>query len=132
MKPNKSRIKLWIKALRSGKFRRATGKLRGRGNRRCCLGVGCDVFAKATGRGRWQNEKSHAPFVVGNESSSSVLPVPVYLWFGLSDSNPYIYDEPSSGLVSDAARCNDDLRFSIKKIAASIQRKFITPNRKAK
>lgn len=43
MKPPKSEIRKWIKALRSGEYRQARGRLQTeRGY--CCLGVACKVF----------------------------------------------------------------------------------------
>lgn len=103
MKPNKSRIRLWIKALRSGKFKRTAGRLRGNGNRRCCLGVACDVFAKATGRGRWAAEVAGAGFAVGYDYSSSAMPGAVRCWFGLTDSNPDIYEAVSGCMMPPTA-----------------------------
>lgn len=38
----KSIMKRWVKALRSGKYKKGTGQLRS-GNRFCCLGVLCEL-----------------------------------------------------------------------------------------
>lgn len=40
---NKSDIRKWVKALRSGKYSKTTGVLQD-SKGYCCLGVGCDVF----------------------------------------------------------------------------------------
>lgn len=41
----------WIRALRSGKYRQGDGQLRN-DDKFCCLGVLCDIHAKATGE-KW-------------------------------------------------------------------------------
>ena len=48
----KSIVKRWVKALRSGKYKQAESTLRDLSNRMCCLGVLCDVTKKETG-GDW-------------------------------------------------------------------------------
>jgi len=45
--------KLWVAALRSGKWEKHTGSLRGSSNSRCCLGVLCEVYMEDTGKGAW-------------------------------------------------------------------------------
>lgn len=45
---NKEAIKLWVKALRSGRYRQATDTLRyvdsSKNMRYCCLGVACNLY----------------------------------------------------------------------------------------
>ena len=48
MTPNKANIKLWVDALRSGKYQQARGALK-TGDAYCCLGVACDI----SGLGTW-------------------------------------------------------------------------------
>lgn len=45
--------KLWIKALRSGKYKQGKGYLRTNKNEFCCLGVLCDLAAKDGGE-QWE------------------------------------------------------------------------------
>lgn len=40
---NKTLVRKWIEALRSGRYSQGIGKLRD-GDRFCCLGVACDIF----------------------------------------------------------------------------------------
>ena len=42
-KVQKQRIKRFVKALRSGKYKQTTGKLQN-ANSYCCLGVACDLY----------------------------------------------------------------------------------------
>lgn len=39
------RVRKWIRALRSGKYKQAEGVLRNNHNAFCCLGVACDISA---------------------------------------------------------------------------------------
>ena len=43
----------WIAALRSNKYVQGRGYLKDANSEYCCFGVGCDVFHKETGNGRW-------------------------------------------------------------------------------
>jgi hypothetical protein len=38
--------KKWVEALRSGKYKRATHRLRANEDSFCCLGVLCDLYAE--------------------------------------------------------------------------------------
>ena len=86
--------KLWIKALRSGKFKQAKGKLRAKtedGYAYCCLGVLEQVRCEAEGK--------RFPTRLREE----VLTKPTMEWAGLDDSNPNL---PSGDYA--AAALNDD------------------------
>ncbi len=77
----------WVKALRSGKYKKTTGALRKNLGKDkvgyCCLGVLCDLYAKEVG-GTWN---STSDFVVSKkEISISVLPQSVRDWAGLKSS----------------------------------------------
>jgi hypothetical protein len=68
--------KLWVEALRSGKYEQAAQALR-RGQGFCCLGVACDI----SGVGEW----SGAAYVVDTfDASASILPRAVRDWLGLA------------------------------------------------
>ena len=59
--------KLWLDALRSGKYPQTQGYLRSskrddRPEGFCCLGVLCDLFQKDTGKGRWQSKDSEEQY----------------------------------------------------------------------
>lgn len=101
---NKRIKKLWIKALRSGKYKQAHHTLRDGSNDRCCLGVLCDVFKADAKRGRWIRNKDSKDwyFTVDGIEDSGVLPEPVWLWAKLPDDNP------SLGTINTAASLNDE------------------------
>lgn len=84
---NKRIKKLWIKALRGGKYKQARGFLRRNGDaeRFCCLGVLCDLYRKEEG-GAWSDHV----FEANGLYSSSVLPEPVHVWADLDDENPLL------------------------------------------
>ncbi|MDP2660221.1 MAG: hypothetical protein Q8R28_05790 [Dehalococcoidia bacterium] len=72
---HRRRIRRWIAALRSGKYKQGMFGMRNRegGNEYCCLGVACDI----SGLGRW----THTGVVY--LGSSSVWPSEVSAWYGL-------------------------------------------------
>jgi hypothetical protein len=55
--------KLWLAALRSGKYKQGKGALRrpnqDGGKEYCCLGVLCDVHRKVVGGSRWNNRDEY-------------------------------------------------------------------------
>ena len=119
----------WVAALRSGDYKRGQAALHELvgGNRDkplfCCLGVACDLFAKANPtEGRWSGNE----FFANHESSRSSLPRPVADWLGMRREpgftylhNGYARYGPSSGqnLVHD----NDKLRDTFATIADTIE-----------
>lgn len=100
---NKRVKKLWIAALRSGKIKQAKAQLRN-DDRRCCLGVLCDVFKRATGKGRWKHNGRVWTFIVGDEQDSFVLPEPVRAWAGLPDANPNISTRVVASSANDSGK----------------------------
>jgi hypothetical protein len=72
--------KLWLAALRSGKYKQGRRALRDK-NKFCCLGVLCDVHSKAKGM-EWDGEE-----YLG---SASTLPAQVFKWAGLAGPNPMV------------------------------------------
>lgn len=104
------KIKLaWIRALRSGKYRRGEGMLREntpRGPKFCCLGVLCDLYAKAT-KTPWDSDQS----ILG---CGAFLPQKVADWAGVEDRSVVIAG-------SSAAHLNDSGR-SFKGIATLIEK----------
>ena len=65
--------KKWVAALRSGKFKKATGQLRKGEDRFCCLGVACEVAKKAG-------------VISGYDPTAGGLPDEVQQWLGLRDT----------------------------------------------
>jgi hypothetical protein len=98
---NKRIKKLWIKALRSGKYEQQQSALRvvedGDVLGYCCLGVLCEVYRRSTGHGKW----AHSTFSVGGAESMSQLPDPVCEWAGIEERNPKL------GRIKTAITLND-------------------------
>lgn len=97
---------LLIAQLRSGNYVQGTGRLKTNDGGFCCLGVACDIYAKATGLGLWDIHGSSRHMFVTNEyagknteildekdengdvirvKSGSVLIKDVQDWFGFKD-----------------------------------------------
>ena len=78
-------VKLWVEALRSGKYTQGMGLLRSRNDEYCCLGVACELYAER-----------HPELVIAapREDSdyytyggrSDMLPHAVVVWLGLRDA----------------------------------------------
>lgn len=100
--------KLWIKALRGGKYKQGGGGLRPSTDTFCCLGVLCDV-QRREGKGRWQKEGGDGEFMfTGNgktfegEPATGILPLGTCEWAGLPDNG-----DPKLGTENSAANLND-------------------------
>jgi hypothetical protein len=79
MTPNKENIKLWVLALRSGKYTQGIGQLK-YNNTFCCLGVVCDIYDPS----KWREDYYfNDPFY---------LPLSVQSWLGIEidDTTPLI------------------------------------------
>lgn len=90
----KTKIKrMWVAALRSGRYVQVKGSLKRKyaaGNERhCCLGVLCELHAKATKatKASWtvSVDKGHMLYL----GSRGVLPQRVVEWAGLTEPSPY-------------------------------------------
>lgn len=75
----KEHRRLWVAALRSGKYEQGRGVLRTANNQFCCLGVACDI----SGVGHWSDERE---YYAGDDAKYAVLPRPVMAWLGLRDT----------------------------------------------
>ena len=124
-KLHKSRIALWVKALRSRKYQQGRGWLHPTEKTYCCLGVACEVYRKETGRGEWVGEDEHqgAAFTQGKQKGSvQVLPDFVGKWFGLPNGSTEVGDE-------DLVALNDFHEWSFKRIATAIEKEFLKPTK---
>jgi hypothetical protein len=93
--------KLWVEALRSGKYKQGKYHLH-TGDKYCCLGVLCDI--------------SPFPLVTGEKLPS----IEVLEWSGLPDSNPDVWIK--NDLVP-IARVNDCVKgYGFKRIADLIEK----------
>jgi hypothetical protein len=79
--------KLWVEALRSGKYEQTQARLK-RGDGFCCLGVACDI----SGLGSFEPDEMGngvSRYVTDGDVSNNVLPTPVKQWLGLSNDEGY-------------------------------------------
>lgn len=112
-------VKLWLKALRSGKFDKGVGRLEESPGKYCCLGVACIVFEKETGRSfsRLLDKRLFGSALEGEMAD-------VRTWLGLRTPGGSVCH--GIGLIN----LNDDHKLSFKKIADVIESKpeglFIT------
>lgn len=92
----KAIMELWVEALTSGRYKQTSGSLKGQmgiGNKSygyCCLGVLCDVYAKKTGKGKFNkpvNGLSTCDFVAGEDIEPANLPFDVQKWASIKDRN---------------------------------------------
>jgi hypothetical protein len=105
----------WIAALRSGEYKQGRGVLRD-GDTFCCLGVLCDLHAKATG-GQWK-----ITFHSSGQSRQeyfghmTLLPETVQTWSGVNDS--------LGGYADTSLAGQNDKGAAFRKIAALIKEHF--------
>lgn len=143
MTPNKERIKLWVDALRSGKYKQTVGQLRNlnpeltvNGKARpvgyCCLGVACEVAI--------DNGITFVEYGDLDWGGWLALPPQVAEWLGLYDDDgelaafPTISDEPAawgektweSQKFTRADIANDELHWSFAQIADAVEKKYLT------
>lgn len=111
--------KLLVEALRSGRFRQGRGALRPTEETYCCLGVACEVFKEATGRGSWDSDTYPSArwslFRVDDCASKMSLPLPVLIWLGWATPQG-----ARQGSEQSLANCND-LGHSFRDIASYIE-----------
>lgn len=133
----------WIKALKSGDYQKAKGRLTAGGNQFCCLGVLCDLAAKE-GLGRWEvphDEAIQEPVFIDvkKERADAVLPRAVVEWAGLDTklegssvfaptigANPriqdrYVMDGIHRVAVASLAELNDHSEFTLSEIGDVVE-----------
>lgn len=105
--------KKWLRALRSGRYQQGRHRLRTKHNKFCCLGVLCDLHAKATGKKGWK-EETRGMFGAGFSylGQDTLPPQSVCEWAGfpkvgdLCITNPKV--KSRNGRQSDLAKRNDN------------------------
>ncbi len=120
--------KLWLKALRSGKYKQAKNVLKSSNGGFCCLGVLCDLHAKETGEGYWTGGKNKHAGVYHDTKTvdgykvndKTELTPAVMKWAGLEFSNPQC--GKIDGFERSLAEYNDVLKYNFKKIASLIEK----------
>lgn len=111
--------KLWVDALRSGKFEQGQGRLKSHSNQFCCLGVLCEVHRKVTKKKGWDVDSDNT---YNHERYD--LPEVVAKWAfenpdDARDENGY---DPRLSKNSLATQANDDKNMSFKQIANLIEK----------
>ena len=111
--------KMWIEALRSGKYRMTTQQLRERSGKKvlyCVLGVLCELHRLATEEGEWSED---GEIYITGKSSSDLTPV-VRRWAGIKGKTIRI--PGPDGKKTDILSLNDDDNsLTFKKIASLIE-----------
>ena len=90
--------KLWVEALRGGKYVQGKGKLhyisKDGQEKFCCLGVLCDLYPGA----EWEYEDGIVGVMEGN---SGTLTEAVRTWAGLNNSDPFIIGIDCMSVIND-------------------------------
>lgn len=124
MEPNKANIRLWVDALRSGKYRQGRQYLETVGKdgvvRHCCLGVACRV-AMANGVDEFTTTRGDETVITVFDKHVGVLPLNVRVWLGLDDCDPKLVVD---GSVT-AIEANDDCNWSFDQIASALEETYL-------
>lgn len=148
MTVNVARVRLFVEALRSGKFRRIGGVLafydsQIKKYKYCCLGVACEVaLANGLDIPRTRTSSGNRAY----DEASVLLPLAVTQWFGFDDTDPMIdlipEDYTRSGdpnvrrnakyqlqqFAWHASNANDNLQLPFSVIANAFERTYLHAN----
>lgn len=148
-KLHKTRISMLTTALLSKVYKQSSGRLRSK-NGWCCLGVACEVYRVATGKGEWAEPSEIKPFETPGyvfnithkgkkkEQATTFLPETVADWFGFSEVDtrvaldggcidPALLSEKS--LTLRASDLNDGTitrKRTFKQIAKMFEKKYLS------
>lgn len=108
---------LWLEALRSGEYKHGRNRLKvdaldeNDTPKFCCLGVLCEVYSKATGKGTWELHNTLLKFDAGSEVRGDFPPMEVLRWAGLIRNkltNPSgIFTNEEKGKETSLSAIND-------------------------
>lgn len=114
--PNTKNIRLWVNALRSGKYTQGVGCLHDfNKNTFCCLGVACEV-ARENGVQMEVAELGGGDIEYDNDSA--FLPASVQHWLGLDNGNPRLGEYTATEL-------NDGFGASFGAIADCVEKAYL-------
>lgn len=121
----------WVAALRSGKYKQGTNRLRSANDEFCCLGVACEVAAEEgiIGPARLVENVSEPGYAYGAQGNEAFLPYEVAQWLGLEGisgqlKEPAVQNASPYGGTRKAyqlTQVNDSFRWSFDKIADVIE-----------
>ena len=90
---NAEKKKLWVDALRSGKYRQGKDALQSSPGHFCCLGVLCDL-ARLEGIGEWDDKiimgRVEPTFETASSSERNYLPREVRAWADMAWASPSV------------------------------------------
>jgi hypothetical protein len=136
----KSVMEKWTKELESGRYRQVTGVLKKpRSNKAygyCCLGVLCDIYARETGKGIWEDDPTSNQgtkrFNTNKSQNATELPEEVRKWAGMDTASGQANctlatktDEDGDEFVAHSLiDANDDLGLKFPQIAQVIRKNY--------
>lgn len=131
-KTQKSRIQLLVSKLKSTKKRQTTGVLKDSTGAMCALGFACEVYRTETGKGEWAYTDSGEIYFKdsGLLSCPELPPSSVSDWYGFGDTNPEV-EAFSNSETMPVSELNDD-GWSFRRIAAAIEKTYLTPKKSKK
>jgi hypothetical protein len=104
--------RMWVAALRSGKYVQGTGVLHDKDGKCCALGVLCELAVEAEVVGRCEDESGDMLYGKPNSLWRGVLPPDVQDWAGFNGSPSWI------------ATMNDGEKLTFEQIADRIEKVF--------
>jgi len=125
---NKKVKKLWVTALRSGKYKQGKSRLKISDGQFCCLGVLCDLYIQKTKKGAWGERPDDTPIFIGTDGNieECVLPCEVQEWAGIDSEDPYLTHDSEGSGNRTAADINDhganDKKVTFKGLATRIEK----------
>ena len=120
MKPNKENIRLWVEALRSGKYTQGRGRLKTDVGF-CCLGVACDISGLST----WEQAEKNEGKVYHYDHAVAILPLAVREWLGIDSLFVSI---SNGGQYWDLAAMNDGGK-KFGEIADLIEKEYLSEDK---
>ena len=123
----KSRVRQFIDALRSGEYRQCAGALCIKISSSntsfcsvCSLGVACEVFRKDTKQGEWSFAGIFSEFMM----QTVELPIEVREYYGFTSTSPQVLLEDGITLLS-ALFLNDSKKYTFGQIADAFERTYL-------
>lgn len=105
-------------ALESGEYKQIQKKLKGEGNKFCCLGVACEL-AKRTVKLSWKDEALKDRLFPGATAVNELPHEKVVKYYGWESEDPII---SVAGKFDKASRHNDKLDRTFKQIAKGFRK----------
>lgn len=109
--------KLWLKVLRSGKFKQGKRALHPKPDEFCCLGVLCELYRKREGE-EWDDYADDGYFESSFLGEENILPDEVQQWAGLDSIDPPLsraHNARSASVLNDAGETFEHIANRIEK-----------------